>query len=75
MRVLAIAVLAFLSLGCEGGATPSPDGSTCTVVRYSVAGEDPVCAVQCAWWRVHKGYATSTKVSCSWQGKQVTTTQ
>lgn len=69
-------LLVLVLLGCDTRATtPNPDVDICRVVKFEASGEEPACAIRCAWnegsGNFKTGYSDTTPVSCSWYGKTV----
>lgn len=82
MKTSFLICVALLLTGCDSNPVEtitSPEGVSCTVVKFSVSsdtGSDPICAVECNWKHgagtFSTGYSNATTVPCSWYGRKIT---
>lgn len=74
MRAFIALAITLLASGC--GSDTDLNDPKCQVIEFQAFDEEPLCVVQCAGKMVldgyNEGHVTTTVVSCSWRGKQIT---
>lgn len=74
LTIIALLLTAVALLtGCERGKSASAKAE-CSVQKFTVEGEEPVCSVVCSWADLipyDTGFSNATNVPCSWYGKKV----